>query len=94
MVDHHDIGVHRLFTRLHHKTFLILRAVAAQAVIVGAGDQRPGLGILGNAHAGADVAINSLVRPTAQQNDVAQGVHRQIAARQRLLFQTLQAQVV
>ena len=76
MVDHHDVGVHRLFTRLHHETLLILRAVAAKAVIVGAGDQRPRLRILGDADAGADVAINRLVRPAAQQNDVAQGIHR------------------
>ena len=87
MVDHHHVGVHRFFTRLHHEAIFIQRAVAAEAVIVGTGDQRPGLGIFRHAGAGADIAILSLVRPGAQEDHVAEGLHRQIAARQRLLFQ-------
>ncbi|VGQ09278.1 hypothetical protein SB00610_05344 [Klebsiella quasipneumoniae subsp. similipneumoniae] len=94
MVDDHYVGVHRFFTRLHHEAIFIQRAVAAEAVIVGTGDQRPGLGIFRHAGAGADIAILSLVRPGAQEDHVAEGLHRQIAARQRLLFQAFEAQVV
>ena len=94
MVHHHHVGVHRGFTRFHHKTVLIQRAVAAEAVVIGAGHQRPGRGVFRHARAGADVPLLRLVGPGAQDDHIAQGLYRQVAARQRLLFKTLQTQVV
>lgn len=61
VVYNHHIRVHRLFTRFHHKALFVERAIAAKAVVVGTGDQRPGLGILRHADAGADIAILRLI---------------------------------
>ena len=94
MVDHHHVGVHRFFTRLHHEAIFIQWAVATETVIVGAGDQRPGLGVFRDAGASADIAILGLIRPGAQEDHIAEGLYRQIAARQRLLLKTFKAQVV
>ena len=94
MVDHHHVGVHRFFTRLHHEAIFIQWAVATETVIVGAGDQRPGLRVFRDAGAGADIAILGLIRPGAQEDHIAEGLHRQIAARQRLLLKTFETQVV
>jgi hypothetical protein len=93
VVNHHHIGIHRLFTRFNDEAIFVQRAVAAETVIIGAGHQRPGLRVFGDADAGADIAIYGLIRPGSQQNDVAQGLHRQIAAGQSLLLKTLKAQV-
>ncbi len=94
VVNHHHIGVHGGFTRFHHKTVFIQRAVAAEAVVVGTGDQRPGRGIFRHARAGADIALFGLVGPGAKDNDIAQGLYRQVASRQRLLFKPFQAEIV
>ncbi len=71
MVHHDDVGFHRLFTRFHDKAVFIERAVAAEAVIVGAGDERPDGGIFRHAPAGTDVAIHGFVGPAAQMDNVA-----------------------
>ena len=65
MVYHHYIGVHRFFACFDHKAIFIHRAVAAEAVIVSAGDQRPCLRIFRNADAGADITIDGLIGPGA-----------------------------
>ena len=94
VVDHHHIGIHRRFTRFHHKAVFIQRTVAAEAVVVGAGHQWPGRRVFRHARTGADIPLFRLVGPGAKDNHVAQGLNRQIAARQRLLFKALQAKVV
>ena len=94
VVHHHHIRIHRRFARLHHKAVFIQRTVAAEAVVVGAGHQRPGRRVFRHARAGADIALFGLVRPGAKDNDVAEGLYRQVAARQRLLLKTFQAEIV
>lgn len=94
MVHYHHVRVHRGFTGFDHKAVFIQRAVAAEAVIVGAGDQRPGRRIFRHARAGADIPFFRLIGPRAQNDDVAEGLHRQIAPGQRLLFEAFQTQVV
>ncbi|MPN49133.1 hypothetical protein SDC9_196746 [bioreactor metagenome] len=61
VVNHDDIRIHRFFTRFHDKTLFIQRAVAAQTVVISAGDQRPGLRVFRHADAGADVPIKGLI---------------------------------
>ena len=94
VVHHNNIRIHRRFARFHHEAVFIQRAVAAEAVVVGAGHQRPGGRVFRHARAGADVALFRLVRPGAKDNDVAQGLHRQVTARQRLLLKAFQAEIV
>ncbi len=94
VVDHHHICIHRRFTRFDHKTVFIQRAVAAQTVVIGAGHQRPGGRVFRHARAGADIPLFRLVSPGAKDDHITQGLHRQVAARQRLLFKTLQAEIV
>ncbi len=41
VIDHHDIGFHRLGTGMEHETFLVVRAFLAQAVFTRRGDLQP-----------------------------------------------------
>ncbi|MNE26821.1 hypothetical protein D3C80_1202070 [compost metagenome] len=94
MVNHHHVGVHRGFTRFDDKTIFIHWAVAAKAVIVGTGDQRPRLRIFRDARTGADVPVGGLIRPCAQNNHVAESLYRQVTARKSLRFEALQTEIV
>ncbi len=94
VIDHHDVGIHCPFACLDHKAIFIERAVAAEAVIVGAGDQRPDGAVFGHAAAAADIAINGLRRPAAQGHQIAQRLCVEIATRHRLLFEPLQTEIV
>ena len=49
---------------------------------------------MGDAGAGTHIAILGLVGPAAQDDHIAEGLYRQIAARQRLLFEPLNAEIV
>ena len=94
VVNHHHVGVHRALARFDHKAIFVERAVAAEAVVVGAGHQRPDGAVFGDAAAAADIAVNGLRRPAAQRHQIAQRLGVKIAARHRLLLQPLQTEVV
>ena len=49
MIDHYDFGIQRGFARGHHKTFLVVVAVAAQAVVATRYGVMPSGGVFGNA---------------------------------------------
>ncbi|MNZ87256.1 hypothetical protein D3C78_1061070 [compost metagenome] len=57
VVHYHHVRIHGTATRLDHKAIFIQRAIAAQAVIVGTGHQRPDEAIFRHVAAAADVTL-------------------------------------
>ncbi|MNE08298.1 hypothetical protein D3C80_1009450 [compost metagenome] len=94
VVHHHHIGIHRTTTRFDHKAIFIQRAIAAQAVVVSAGHQRPNKAVFRHIAATADVALFGHGRPFAQMDQIDQRLPGQLAASHRLLLQTFQTQVI
>ena len=94
MVDHHDVSIHRLTAGFDHEALFVQRAVAAEAIVVGAGDQRPDKAVFRHHVAGADIALFRVARPVTKMRQLAQCLTGEIAAGQRLLFKTFQTQIV
>jgi hypothetical protein len=45
VIHHHHVGIQRLLARAHHKTFVVMLAVGAEAVVARGGDMRPDAGV-------------------------------------------------
>ncbi|SPX76033.1 Uncharacterised protein [Morganella morganii] len=94
MVDHHHIRFQRLAPGLQHKAFFILRAVAAEAVIVGTGDQRPDRAVFRNIVTGGDIPQLRRCCPAPRRHYLREGFRLHINIAESLLLQPLQTEIV
>ena len=67
MVNHNQVGIHRLFACLDDKTFIMVRAFATQAIIGTGGCVRPEAIIFWNSAKFANITTLALIRPLGQR---------------------------
>ena len=94
MVHHHDVGLLRHAARLDQVTLAVSRAILAQAVVCGGGDQRPDPGIFRHRAELGDVAALGGVRPVAHRQQPAEHFLVVAARVVQRVFHAMHAQVV